>query len=263
MNFILKIWQYRDFVRNSVKREFQSRYRNTSLGALWVVIHPLAMILVYLIIFSKMMHGQVGDGSNPYAYGIYLCSGILVWGYFSELMNRGLGMFLDNANLIKKIHFPRLCLPIIVFLNSAANFLVIFSLFTLFIVVTGNCQGWSYLLLIPILGILTILGMGIGLFVGFINVFFRDVGQLFGIFLQFWFWFTPIVYPYKILPGLIQEWEVINPATPLIEAVHSIVLTGQIDHLSALWYPLILGIALTILGLYLLRNYFSDLVDEL
>jgi len=263
MNFLLNIWDYRSFVLTSVKREFQARYRNTGLGTLWVIINPLAMILVYLIIFSKMMRGQIGDNASPFAYGIYLCSGILVWGYFSELMNRGLVMFLENANLIKKISFPRLCLPIIVFFNSATNFLVIFGLFTIFVALTGNLLGWSYLLLIPVLGIFTILGMGIGLLVGFMNVFFRDVGQLFGIFMQLWFWFTPIVYPYKILPKIIQEWEIINPATPLIEAMHGIVLAGKIDHPELLWYPFVLGLALNFLALYLLKNYFPDLVDEL
>jgi lipopolysaccharide transport system permease protein len=263
MNLILKIWQYRDFISNSVKREFQSRYRNTGLGVLWVILNPLAMMMVYLIIFSKMMHGQIGQSTSPYAYGIYLCSGILVWGYFSELMNRGLNLFLDNANLLKKIHFPRLCLPIIIFFNAIINFLIIFSLFTIFIAMTGNLLGWTYLLFVPILAIMTILGMGIGLLIGFMNIFFRDIGQLFGIFLQFWFWFTPIVYPAKILPQIIERWEVINPAFPLIQAVHSIVLTGQIDQVQTLYYPLILGVVLSMLALYLLKNYFSDLMDEL
>ncbi len=263
MNLITKIWHYRDFILTSVKREFQVRYRNTSLGALWVILNPLAMIAVYIIIFSKMMRGQISDVNNPHAYGIYLCSGILVWGYFSELMNRGLGMFLENANLIKKINFPKACLPIIVFFNGLTNFLVIFSLFTVFVLFTGNFLGWSYLLLIPILAIFTILGMGIGLLIGFINVFFRDIGQLFGIFMQLWFWFTPIVYPYKILPKTVQDWEILNPATCLIEAVHSIVLNGQIGPLTPLCYPLILGVCLSSVALFLLKNYFSDLVDEL
>src|SRR5881394_167035 len=105
------IWRYRNFVLGAVRREFELRYRGSMLGSLWNVLNPLAMIAVYTIIFSGLMQARLPGVDSTFAYSIYLCAGIFSWGLFTEIVSRGQTVFLDNANLIKKLSFPRVCLP--------------------------------------------------------------------------------------------------------------------------------------------------------
>ena len=122
------VWRYRGFVLGSVKREFQSKYRNSLLGALWTVLNPLAMVIVYTVIFSQVMGSRLQGVDSTFAYSIYLCAGALTWGLFAEITGRAQSVFIEHANLIKKLQFPRICLPIIVVLNAGINFAIIFGL---------------------------------------------------------------------------------------------------------------------------------------
>ena len=108
------VWNFRGFILGSVKREYQLRYRGTMLGIAWTVLQPLAMIFVYTVIFSQVMRAKLPGVEGSFSYSIYLCAGIITWGLFTEIIQRSQSVFLDNANLIKKLSFPRLTLPIIV-----------------------------------------------------------------------------------------------------------------------------------------------------
>ena len=176
------VWSYRGFVLGSVQREFQTRYRNSLFGAAWTILNPLSMIIVYTVIFSKLMQARLPGVDNGLAYGIYLCAGILAWGFFAEVIGRSQSVFLEHANLIKKLSFPRICLPLIVVLNASLNFAIIFALFLGFLLVTKNFPGWAVLGVIPVLLIQIAFSIGLGIFLGVLNVFFRDVGQFVGIF---------------------------------------------------------------------------------
>lgn len=131
------LWAFRGFVISSIRREFQARYRNSLLGALWTVLNPLAMILVYTLVFSQLMRARLPGVDNHLAYGFYLCAGFLVWGLFTEITGRSQSMFLDNANLIKKLSFPRICLPTVVIGTALVNFAITFILFLLIISIVG------------------------------------------------------------------------------------------------------------------------------
>ena len=154
-------WVYRGFILGSVKREFQAKYRNSILGATWTVLNPLAMIVVYTLIFSQVMRSRLPGVDTPFAYSIYLCAGVLTWGLFAEITSRGQNVFLDHANLIKKLSFPRICLPIIVVLNAGLNFAIIFGLFTGFLVLSGNFPGWVFFGLVPVLIVQVALAIGL------------------------------------------------------------------------------------------------------
>src|SRR4051794_14657739 len=218
MGMLNALWAYRGFLLGSVRRELQVRYRNSLLGAAWNVIHPLAMIIVYTVIFSQLMRSRLPGVGGTFAYSIYLCAGILTWGLFTEITARAQNMFLENANLLKKLSFPRLSLPVIVVANALVNFAIVFSLFTVFLLLTGTFPGAAYAALLPVLLIQIAFAIGLGMVLGVLNVFFRDVGQFFTIFVQFWFWLTPIVYPRAILPAKLLPWLALNPMATLITA---------------------------------------------
>jgi len=263
MSMLRTIWEYRGFIRESVKREFQIKYLNSLLGAAWSVINPLAMILVYTVIFVQVMRAKLPGVDSTFAYSIYLCAGVLTWGLFAEITVRAGNTFLENANLLKKLSFPWICLPVVVMVNAALNFSIIFGLFTMFLMVSGNFPGLAYLAVLPLLAILLAFAIGLGMTLGVLNVFFRDVGQFFGIFVQFWFWLTPIVYPVNILPSGVQNILAYNPMTPLMAGFQGVLVTGRWPQWSSLLYPAVLAVLLCLLGMHLFRGHVGDLIDEL
>lgn len=254
---------YRGFVLSSVQREFQLKYRNSLLGALWTVLSPLAMIVVYTVVFAQVMHSRLPGTSSTFAYSIYLCAGVLTWGLFAEITGRAQTMFLEHAGLIKKINFPRICLPVIVVTNALINFGIIFGLFTGFLVISGNFPGWPFLALIPVLLVQIVFSIGLGLILGVLNVFFRDVAQFYTIALQFWFWFTPVVYPSTVLPPAVADLLVWNPMAPLIMSYQRILVNGLWPEWATLLPVTLLALVLCLLGLKLFRKRGGEMVDEL
>jgi len=257
------LWAYRAFILGSVRREFQTKYLNSMLGIVWTVIQPLAMILVYTLIFSQIMRAKLPGIEGDFAYSIYLVSGILTWALFQEVSSRCQNMFLEQANLIKKVRFPRLSLPVIVTLTALLNFGIIFTLFSLFLLVSGNFPGIVYIALLPVLLVQLIFSVGLGVVLGVLNVFFRDVGQAYQVIIQFWFWLTPIVYPVSILPEHLRGFLAYNPLVGLMAAYQDIIGRGQWPDWSQLVPLLILGLVLCVLGLKLFRSRVGEMVDEL
>lgn len=260
---LIALWGYRGFILGSVKRDFQSKYRNSILGAAWTILNPLAMIVVYTVIFSQVMRAKLPGIDTTFAYSIYLCAGVLTWGLFAEIIGQGQNVFLAHANLIKKLSFPRICLPVIVVLNAGLNFFIIFGLFTLFLILSDNFPGWVYFAIFPILCVQIMFSIGLAIIIGVLNVFFRDVGQFFGIFLQFWFWLTPIVYPASILPENIRTLISYNPMMAFISAYQGVLVSGTMPDWRGLVPVTFLTVLLCVFGMRLFRKRSGEMVDEL
>ena len=233
---------YRGFILGTVKREFQSKYRTSTLGAAWSVINPLAMIVVYTVIFSQIMRSRLPGVESAFGYSVFLCAGVLTWGLFAEITARTQNVFLENAGL---------------------NFSIVFGIFTIFLILSGNFPGWVFFGVLPILVIQILFSVGLGMVLGVLNVFFRDVGQFFNIALQFWFWLTPIVYPADILPQHVRSLLVFNPMAPLIQAYQGILVLGQWPHWESLLPVMLTSLAFCSLGLHLFRKHVGEIVDEL
>ena len=263
MQMLRALLAYRGFIIGSVRREFQAKYSNSLLGAAWTVINPLAMIVVYTVVFSQIMRAKLPGVDSQFAYSIYLCAGVLTWTFFSETVSRAQNVFLENANLLKKISFPRLCLPVIVVANASLNFAIIFGLFTIFLIFSGSFPGVVYFALFPILLIQILFSVGLGITLGVLNVFFRDVGQLFGVVLQFWFWLTPVVYPINILPAVVRDALRYNPMTNIITSYQNILVNGQWPDWLSLWPVTLIAVLLCFMGMHLFRKHAGEMVDEL
>jgi lipopolysaccharide transport system permease protein len=261
MTALRALWAFRGFILGSVQREFQSKYRNSLLGVAWTVINPLAMVTVYTVIFSQVMRARLPTVEGSFAYSIYLCAGLIPWGLFTEIVTRAQNVFLDNANLLKKLNFPRLCLPLIVVLSALINFGILLFVFLGFLLLVGQFPGRLWALL-PALAVQTLLSIGLGVTLGVLNVFFRDVGQFSGIALSFGFWCTPIVYPASILPESIARLMAFNPMAVLSGMYQRLFLGGEAN-LSSLTPVLALALLFCALGLALFRRHAGDIADEL
>lgn len=257
------VWDFRGFIAGSVRREFQLKYRGSMLGIVWTVLQPLAMILVYTVIFAEVMKAKLPGVEGTFSYSIHLCAGIITWGLFAEIVQRGQSVFLDNANLLKKINFPRLTLPVIVVSSALLNFAIIFTLFMLFLLFSGNLPGISFLALIPLLVVQILFAVGLGMTLGVLNVFFRDAGQLSSLLLQFWFWATPVVYPASILPHWAQPWMQLNPMYHLIKGYQEIFVAHQWPDWKSLALVAVLAVLVALYALSLFRKHAGEIVDEL
>lgn len=257
------LWLYRGFILGSVRREIQGRYLGSLLGAAWVFIVPLAMIVVYTLVFSQVMHARLPGLDSSFAYSIYLCAGLLPWGLFSEIITRSQSVFIEHGNLIKKANFPKACLPAIVVLASSFNFAVIFAIFLIFLLLTGQFPGFIVLLILPVLLIQAALAVGLGILLGTLNVFFRDVGQASGVILQFWFWLTPIIYPISIIPEWARGWLMLNPLFHLTVYYQQILVFHRLPDMGGVLGVGLLSLVLLWLGFSLFRRRAAEIVDEL
>ena len=135
------LWRYRSFVLGMARREFEARYRGSALGTVWAIASPLAMIFIYTVVFGHMMRARLSGVDDPLAYGIFLCAGCSTWNMFAEILQRCVNVFVDQGNLLKKMSFPRVTLPAIVFVSGIVNFAIVLGIF-LGSGVVGRFPGW-------------------------------------------------------------------------------------------------------------------------
>jgi lipopolysaccharide transport system permease protein len=256
-------WRFRDFIVASVRREFASRYLGTQLGVFWPIVHPLALVIIYTLVFAEIMRPRLPGHESRFAYSIYLTSGFVTWMLFSDLLNRSVGIFVTNADLLKKVSVHKLALPIIASASAFIQFTILFSCFMAFLLVSRNVPGIEILAVIPVIATAALFAMGLGLFLATINVFYRDVEQSTSLVLQFWFWMTPIVYPGNALPAFMQSILAWNPMWPLVRAMQAIFVEHRIPEWHTLGYPLVLAIVLAFLARFAFARLGDELVDEL
>ena len=159
--------------------------------------------------------------------------------------------------------FPRVTLPVYVFLSATLNFAIIWGLFLAFLLVSGRWPGWVLLGMVPLLIIQQVFALSLGVFLGVINVFFRDVSQVVTVGLQFWFWFTPIVYPLAAVPPAVQGLITINPLYPLITAYQGIIVEHRWPVWSDLWQVAAVAVLAVLGGDLVFRRLSRSMVDEL
>ncbi|WP_447893767.1 ABC transporter permease [Vreelandella sp. GE22] len=256
-------WRYRQFIATSIRHELVTRFARSRIGGAWMIIHPLSMVLIYALVLSAVLSAKLPGIESQYAYAIYLTAGMLGWSLFSEILNRCLGVFIENANLMKKLVFPKIALPVIItgscLINNLALFLVILVVFALLGHFTPATLPWVLVLT----GITVLLALGLGLILGVLNVFIRDIGQLMPIVLQFLFWFTPVVYPAEIVPESLQSLIAFNPLFHLIGAYHDVLAYGQPPSIMVLAALTLLGAGLVLVSALLFRKASPEMVDAL
>ena len=259
----LAVWCYRYFILSSIKTEFRSRFARSKLGGFWMVLHPLALVLIYALILSQIMTAKLPEVASQYAYPIYILSGMVGWTLFSEVLGRLLTVFIDNANMLKKISFPKLTLPLITIGSAFVNFMMLFL--TMFVVfgflghLPYHALGWMF----PLVVLTIALASGIGIFFGVINVFIRDIGQVMNIVLQFWFWLTPIVYMASIIPQKYHWLLMLNPMTGIVMGYQNVLLYDKAPDLGILVYPSMVTAIFLVLALVIFKKASEEMADVL
>ncbi|MCC4633027.1 ABC transporter permease [Xanthomonas dyei pv. eucalypti] len=262
-NMLLALWRYRFFVFSSIGNELRLRFIRSKLGGLWMIIHPLAQVLIFALILSEVLAAKLPGIDNKYAYALYLMAGTLGWTLFAEILGKCLNLFIESGNLMKKMAFPRICLPFIaggsVLVNNALLGVAIFGVFAMLGHVPDIQALW-----LPVLMLITLcLGLGIGMVLGILNVFMRDVGQVIPVVLQALFWLTPVVYNVNILPPSVQHYFKFNPLYPLITSYQNILVFGKPPEWSGLEWLVIVSLILMSFALLMFRKASPEMVDVL
>jgi len=204
------------------KRDFSERFAGSILGSLWALIWPLVGLAIYIIIFGKLMGGRLPGSSNIYSYSIYVTVGLVPWTALAGSISRCSSVFLDKRHLVSKIRISFPSLLLYINLSETITFLFSMSFFFVFLLLT-HYEFNSNMILVPYIYYLQqLFTFGVGLLAATLTVFIRDIKEIVGVILQFWFWFTPIVYVSEILPEFAKRIMVFNPAYIIIESYQRI-----------------------------------------
>ena len=243
--------------------DLRGRYVGSSLGLFWSVIHPLVMITIYTLVFAKVMGARMAGSTDTYGYGLYLCAALLPWIAFQEVVLRCTTLFPDNANLVRKVAFPKSILYGFVTLSGAINLGLSLAVFLLAFVVTGHPLHATLVLWLPLIVLQLLFGLGLGILASVLHVFVRDTAQVVTVLFQVLFWATPIVYVESALPAWLQSIERFNPMNVFANAHRAVVMYGTPPGvrgamaLTALT-ALTLGLAVVVY-----RRFRADVLDEL
>ena len=257
MNIFKKIYNYRELLKTNVKKEIRGRYKNSILGIMWSFLNPLLQLAVYSIIFGALLAG--GDKT----YHIYICVALIPWTYFTTAITQSAFTVIGNADIIKKVYFPREILPISVVTSGAVNLVISTIIILAFVIFSGIGLSW-YLVFYPfILLIQFILLLGISFIVSSVTVYFRDLEHIIGVILMAAFYATPIVYKLEQLPANLQIVMQLNPMTHLINAYRDIFYYHQMPNMQILCILLALSILLTVIGYFIFKKLQKGFAEEL
>ena len=238
-------------------RIVRSRYQQSVLGGLWIIIQPVATVLVFTVIFTLFIPVDTGD--IPYI--VFSYTALVPWMLFSNSVADMSSSIVDNMSLVTKIYFPREILPISALLARLLDFAVAESLLLVLMLIYHTPlfpTGWLFLPII--LAIQLALALGLGLASSAANVFFRDVKPLLTLCLQLWFYATPIIYPVTMVPERLRPLYFLNPMAGVIEAYRAILLYQQLPG-SYLYISGIVSLLALISGYWFFKRVEFQFVD--
>ena len=261
------LFLFRELLYFLIWRQLKVRYKQTVLGAAWAVIQPTAIMIVFSVFF-----GIVVRVPTDIPYWIFTLSGVVVWTYFSNALNQASNSLVSQENLITKVYFPRLLIPIAAVLAGLIDFFIAFSVLVILIVIAPRAHlslvtMWAVPLFVALV---VVIALAVSLWLSALNVQYRDVRLLVGVMVQLWFFATPIIYPSNLIPdGWRTLYQILNPMVGIVEGFRWALL-GQAappgeasppDLLFAISMLLVVGVLIS--GLYYFRRVekiFADVV---
>ena len=257
MNIFKKLYDYREMLKTSIKKDIGGKYKNSFLGVLWSFVNPLLQIIVYAIIFPLIMKSNIEN------YVVFMVCGLIPWNYFSTVINRSSFTMIENGNILKKVYFPREILPISVVTSETVTFLISSILILLFAFGYGLGLTINVLFYPLVLLVQYVLLLGISLIVSSVTVYFRDLQHFIGVLLQLFFYATPIVYAVDVIPENFRWILNFNPMTYIIEGYRDIFWGQTMPEIGTLFIVLGIGIVLCIIGYLIFNKLQKRFAEEL
>lgn len=255
-----ELWEYRELFYYFTIRDIKVKYKQTVLGFLWAVLQPLAMSFLFSFFLGKAISAYT---TIHLPYVIFALSGLVIWGIFSSGLNNAGNSMVSNANIIKKIYFPRLIIPISSVLVGLFDFLMAFVVFLVYCLVEGISFHTAALLYFPLALVLTCMAtFGAGTFLAALNVKYRDFRYIIPFLIQFLLFVTPVIYPISITNNALLSWVLaLNPMTAPLDIFRA-GMVGEELHLLHDFISVASSLTLLVIGLVYFRKteaYFADL----
>ncbi|MFC2043375.1 ABC transporter permease [Chloroflexota bacterium] len=251
--------QSKDFLFSWTSRIVQTRYQQSILGWLWIIIQPVATVAIFSIIFTYFV--PIDTGSIPYI--VFSYTAVIPWTFFSSSLTDMASSVVDNIGLVTKIFFPREILPVAAMLARLLDFGVAYCLLfilMLFYQVPITLIGVLFLPIILVIQIILIIG--VGLLLAAMNVFYRDVKSMLTLILQLWFYASPIIYPVSSVPQRLRPLYFLNPMAGIIESYRDVLLNGSVPGLYLL-PSVVISLIFLLLGYFLFKRVeyrFADII---
>ena len=257
MQLFKELYNYREMIYMLVRREIRGRYKGSALGFLWTFINPLLQFAVYAVVFSVLMR------SNIDKFYAYLFIAFIPWFFFSTSIPVGAMCIQVQANMVQKIYFPRIILPLSATLTAFVNMLL--SELVVFAVLIISGIGLSiHVLALPVIMVVEFLFvLGIVLIISALNVYFRDLAHIMDIVTMAWFYATPIVYPPEMVADIFPWLLVINPMAGIIAGYRDILYYQRWPQFDSLTLAVVFGIVTVILGTVIFQRLQRGFAEEL
>jgi ABC-2 type transport system permease protein len=262
----------RDLWVHLTLRELRGKYKRSVLGWAWSLLNPIAMMLIYTLVFRFLLKIEVapGDPSGLNVFPLFLLCGLLPWNYLASSMFGGMGGLVGNANLVKKVYFPR---EILVGANVASwtfSLAIEIGVLSAALLIAGNMVLPWLVPLIVLIVLQTAFVLGIALALSVLNVYFRDVQHLLGIFMQLWFYATPIIYPVSLVADADESNSLplltlyrLNPMTRFVEAYRDLLYDLRFPPAADLAFLTVVSVAALVGGFAVFRRLEPRLAEEL
>lgn len=258
-----ELWQYRDLILLFVKRDFISTYKQTILGPIWLFLQPLLTTLTFYIVFTQI--AQIS--TNKIDPILFYLSGITLWNYFSDCLNKTSNTFIANASIFGKVYFPRLTTPISIVLSNLIKLgiqlillIAVAAYRVLFYGITIEAN-WTLLMLPVLILILAIMGLGLGIIFSSLTTKYRDLSFLLTFAVQLLMYATPVIYPLNFTSGKLHTLISYNPLTPIMENFrYALFNVGAFD-LKGLLYAAIFSMTTLVFGIILFNKVEKSFMD--
>lgn len=251
-----ELWAHRDLFFFLAWRDVKVRYQQTILGVAWAVLQPFLTMVVFTFLFGRLAH--VPSEGVPYA--IFSYAALVPWNFFNLAVGNAGNSLVSNANLITKVYFPRMVIPLAAVGAALVDFAIASSILLLMMPWYGVAFSWS-LLMYPILGILTaIVAAGIGMWLAALNVKYRDIRYALPFLLQLWMFVTPVIYPVSFLPAGWRWLLRLNPLSGIIEGFRDAIFARPFGWSGLAWSAMLAGLAM-VFAAYAFRRMEAGFAD--
>jgi len=254
-----ELWEYRELLYFLIWRDVKVRYKQTALGAAWAVIQPFFMMVVFSLFFGRL--AKVPSDGIPYP--VFTFCALLPWQLFANALTESSNSLVGNQNLITKVYFPRLVVPISAVLGGLVDFVIAFVILLGMMLYYGIVPGWAIVTLPGFILLAVLTALGVGLWLSALNVQYRDVRYTIGFLVQLWLFLTPVAYPSSIVPEQWRPLYGLNPMAGVVEGFRWALLGKSQPPGAMLWVSVAVVIVILFGGLYYFRRMeqqFADIV---
>jgi lipopolysaccharide transport system permease protein len=253
------VWEYRELLYFLVWRDVKVRYKQTAIGAAWAICQPLLTMMIFAVIFGRF--AKIPSDNVPYP--IFAFAGLLPWTYFSQSIARSGVSVVSDANLIRKIYFPRLIIPASAVIAPLVDFVLSLLILLLMMAWYRVTPNWAVATLPLFICLAVCAALGVSLWLSALNVRYRDVGHAIPFLVQFWMYASPIVYPVSLIPKQWRSLYSVNPMVGVVEGFRWGLLGKESPEFGSIVIGTLVALILFLSGLIFFKRMersFADIV---